>query len=197
MLKEKIEFGEAAQDIVMDEDFTRNHVKDFLRVDLACGQQKREGFIGVDKESGEGVDIVHDLEVYPWPFANDSVYEIYCSHYVEHVRDLIKFMDECYRILQPLGLMTIVCPYWANIRAWQDPTHVRCINEKTFCYFDRQWVKSIKMNHYMGDCDFEMVAIIPLVNQEWQGRGDEAIKWAMKHYINVVDDLKIVLRKRC
>lgn len=196
MLDTKIEFGEASQDITKDEDFTRNHIKDFLRIDLACGQQKKEGFIGVDKVAKDGVDIVCDLEEYPWPFEDNSVYEIYCSHYVEHVRDLMRFMNECYRILKPLSVMTIVCPYWANVRAWQDPTHVRCINEKTFYYFDKKWLELIKMDHYVMNCDFEVVAVTSLVSDEWRGKSDEAIRWAMKHYINVVDDLRIVLRKR-
>jgi SAM-dependent methyltransferase len=167
-----------------------------LRLDLACGQCKKEGFLGVDKEMLSGVDIVCDLDQYPWPFEDESVYEIYCSHYVEHVRDLVKFMDECYRILKPCSLMTIVCPYFSSERAWQDPTHVRGITMKTFHYFDREWVKSIRMDHYIGNADFEVISVVPLVNSEWQGRADEAVKWAMRHYINVIDDLVVTLRKR-
>jgi predicted SAM-dependent methyltransferase len=196
MIKYQTELGTAAQDITNDEDFTREHVKDFLRLDLACGQRKKEGFLGVDREKIEGVDIVHDLTQYPWPFEDNSVYEIHCSHYVEHVVDLVSFMNECYRILKPLGVMTIYCPYYSSERAWQDPTHVRAITMNTFRYFDRQWAKDIVMDHYMGECDFEVVSVVPLINNEWKGRADEAIQWAMKHYINVVDDLQVVLRKR-
>ena len=59
---------------------------DKTRIDLACGQNKREGFIGVDIVSAPGVDIVHDLNVYPWPFEDNSVDEINCSHYIEHIK---------------------------------------------------------------------------------------------------------------
>lgn len=195
-LKEQIEFGKAHQNITSDEDFSELNKEKFLRVDLACGQNKKEGFIGVDSVEGPGVDIVCDLETYPWPFKDNSVYEVNCSHYVEHLNDLVKFMNELYRVMMPLGIVQIQCPYYSSERAWQDPTHKRAITTKTFYYFDSKWVKAIKMDHYMGEVDFEVVSVIPLVNPEWQGRADEAIKWAMKHYINVVDDLSIVLRKR-
>ncbi len=55
------------------------------KLDLACGDRKQEGFIGVDRCSIQGVDIVHDLETYPWPFENESIDEIFCSHYIEHL----------------------------------------------------------------------------------------------------------------
>ena len=56
------------------------------RLDLACGDNKvSEDFCGVDVVDIPGVDIVHDLTVYPWPFEDNSVEEIYCSHYIEHI----------------------------------------------------------------------------------------------------------------
>lgn len=54
-----------------------------IKLDLACGQNKREGFTGVDIAGNP--DIIHDLNVYPYPFDDNSVDEIYCSHYVEHI----------------------------------------------------------------------------------------------------------------
>ena len=71
-----------------------------IKVNIACGQIKMDGFIGIDKEKTEAADIVQNLETYPWPFENNSVDEIVCSHYVEHVRDLIPFIDEMYRIMK-------------------------------------------------------------------------------------------------
>ena len=61
---------------------------DKTKLDLACGGAKKEGFTGVDIADIEGVDIVHDLNIYPWPFEDGSVEEINCSHYVEHIPHL-------------------------------------------------------------------------------------------------------------
>ena len=82
-----------------------------LKIDLACGQNKKDGFIGVDIAPGDGVDLVHDLNKYPWPFKDNSVTAINISHYIEHVPDLIKFMNELHRIMKVGGTCEIVAPY--------------------------------------------------------------------------------------
>lgn len=56
------------------------------KIDLACGDNKKDGFFGIDKVEIPGVDLVHDLNVYPWPIEDESVDEINCSHFVEHIR---------------------------------------------------------------------------------------------------------------
>jgi len=56
-----------------------------MKVDLACGDNKHEGFIGIDIVDIPEVDIVHDLSVYPWPLEDNSVDEVVCNHYIEHI----------------------------------------------------------------------------------------------------------------
>lgn len=198
-MEEKIEFGEAAQMITEDKDFKIVDGQDLLRLDLACGERKEEGWIGVDLHK-RGKDIVnHDLEIYPWPFEDGSVYEIKCQHYVEHIPGqygLVRFMEEVYRILIPLGTITIQAPYYTSMRAWQDPTHCRPITDLTFRYFDKSTLRDQKIEHYFGDVDFEVLTLKHFVNDEWEPRGDEARVWAVRHLFNVVDDILFVLRKR-
>lgn len=55
------------------------------KIDLACGDNKREDYIGIDKIKTASTDYVWDLEVFPWPIESDSVEEINCSHYIEHI----------------------------------------------------------------------------------------------------------------
>ena len=198
------EMGHAVQKITADEDFhipSKSPMVDadqFIKLNLACGQQQREGWKGVDRVAGPNVDYVVDLLKYPWPFADNSIYEIGCSHFVEHLTDLVSFMRECHRILQPLQTMTIVCPYYSSRRAWQDPTHVRAITEDTFRYFDPEWAKLIRVDHYMNDgsTGFEVINTIMMYNNEYESKGEEARMWALAHNINVVDDITVILRKR-
>ena len=81
----KVEWGTARQDIEADGDFTRPQTEQLLKVDLACGTMKREGFIGIDVVQTEKTDIVHDLLKFPWPLEDASVLEFHCSHFVEHL----------------------------------------------------------------------------------------------------------------
>lgn len=194
-LDEKIEFGEAAQMLTCDEDFKKPDVGNLLRLDLACGQHKKEGFLGVDLHS-EQADIKHDLGVFPWPFEDCSVYEIHCSHYVEHVKDLVAFMEEIYRVLMPLGTIRIICPYYTSVRAWQDPTHVRPITEITFDYFDPDKQKMMGVDHYFGKANFEVLHRRYYLNPEWEHRAEEVQMWALRHYFNVCADIEFQLRKR-
>lgn len=163
-------------------------------VDLACGQRKLEGSIGVDICDLPGVDIVHDLEITPWPFTDNSVDEVHCAHYIEHTKDIILFMDELYRVLKTGAKATIIAPYYSSVRAWQDPTHTREISECTFLYYNKAWRESNGLSHYNIKSNFEFTVGYNL-DPVWEKRSDIAKMFAIKHYINVVNDIVVNLIK--
>ena len=170
--------------------------KKLIRYDLACGDSKKEGFTGVDICKTDSVDIVCDLNKYPWTFAEDnSVDEIFSSMFVEHVGDIVKFMEEIYRILKVGGTCTLIAPYYSSIRCWQDPTHVRAISEATFLYYNKKWMDENKLSHYGIKADFDYTFGYNM-DPMWASRSDEAKSFAVKHYINVVSDIQVVLTKR-
>lgn len=164
-----------------------------LRLDIACGKNKKTGYSGVD--IWEGADIVADLEKYPWPFEDESVDEIFCSHYIEHTRDLIAFANELYRILKTGARAEIIAPYYSSIRAWQDPTHLRAISENTFLYFNREWRLTNRLDHYPITADFDFESSYVL-DPAWCDRSDDELQHAIRHYINVVSDIRTTLTKR-
>lgn len=186
-----------------------------LKLSLACGQRKIEGFKGVDIAPAEGVDYVQDLMQFPWSqFADNSVDEIECSHFVEHIPHgdgfhdpFFQFFDEIYRILKPAefspdnpnipikGFANIVAPYYSSMRAWQDPTHNRAISEASFLYLNKQWRKDNLLDHYPVQCDFDF-SYGYAVSPEWQTRNQETQGFAMRNYINAVTDIQVMLVKR-
>lgn len=166
-----------------------------MKLDLACGQNKQPGFKGVDIAPGPGVDFVVDLEKFPWaPFEDDSVEEFYASHYVEHTPDLLKFMDEIWRIAIDGAKVTFVAPYYTSIRAWQDPTHKRAISEATWMYFNREWRKANKLDHYPVKCNFEVTNMVVFFNPPWDKKSEEARQFAQQHYVNVISDIMVELK---
>jgi SAM-dependent methyltransferase len=82
-----------------------------------------------------GVDIVHDLDSYPYPFAADSVDEIHAYHVLEHVPDVMATMEELWRISKPGATVHIRVPHFTGILAWKDPTHKRSFTSESFGYF--------------------------------------------------------------
>ena len=178
----------------VDSDFTTNMPMG-LRLDLACGERKALGFVGVDESQLVGVDQVVNLSNYPWPWDDNSVIEIRCSHYIEHVVDIKSFMEQAWRVMRNNGLITFVAPYYASIGATQDFTHVRSISEYTFSYFSQKGLADMKLSHYNVNADFDVTSIKFVYDGEWETRAVEAIEYARKHYWNVVKE--IIVEMKC
>lgn len=68
---------------------------------------------------------------------------------LEHVPNLMKFMTTCLKLLRLDGVFEISVPYDLSFGAWQDPTHVRAFNERSWLYYT-EWF------WYMGwgECRF-------------------------------------------
>ncbi len=107
-----------------------------LRLNLGCGNQPKQGFRGVDLHAGEHVDVVHDLNQFPYPFEPDSVDEIWMFHVLEHLPDTCRVMEEIHRILRRGATADIFVPYYNSVGAYTDPTHVRFFTLQTLDYFE-------------------------------------------------------------
>lgn len=112
-----------------------------IKLDIGCGMNKQEGFIGMDCRELPGVDIVHDLEEFPWPVEDNCVMVAVASHVVEHIKPWfsIPFMDEVWRVLAPGAVFAVATPYPGSRGFWQDPTHCNGWNEATWQYFDPRY----------------------------------------------------------
>lgn len=178
-----------------------------LKLDLGCGDNKREGFFGIDIAKTKSTDMVADLFKFPWPFKDNSVDEVFASHFFEHVPQKLrgKFMDEIYRILVPCekennqpikGFCHFIVPYYSSMRAVQDFTHEwPPIAETSFLYFNKQWRIDNRLNHYPVTCDFDFFygySPDPIL----MTKNEELRTFAFKNYINAIQDLNITLMKR-
>lgn len=108
------------------------------RLDLGCGRSKTEGFFGVDQFDLPGVDLVHNLEEFPWPLPDNYARAVVISHFWEHVKPwlTLRFMAELHRVCQDEAHVMIAGPYGVEFRFVQDPTHCNPTNEATFQYWD-------------------------------------------------------------
>ncbi len=108
--------------------------KEHLKIDLGCGKYKANGFIGIDSQKFDCVDIIHDLEIFPWPFSDGSVDYIRAYHVFEHLSDVITTMNECYRILSDGGILELEVPTTDGQGAWSDPGHKSYWNADRLLY---------------------------------------------------------------
>lgn len=149
-----------------------------IRLDLGCGMHKLPGHIGVDKLKLPGVDVVLDFEnagfgihgmmndgrimtdASQWPWKDEEVGEVYCSHCLEHLtpKARINFFNEIQRILVLGGKATIITPHWQSGRAYGDLTHVwPPVTEFFYLYLDRHWrlENAIHLDATVDPCGFD------------------------------------------
>jgi hypothetical protein len=193
-----------------------------VKIDLACGSNKKTPeHIGVDIADCQGVDIVHDLNIYPWPIESDSADEIHCSHYIEHLphdntksildksnsfeefKELMKnskdgfieFFNELYRIMKPDGKATLIAPYYSSMRSFGDPTHTRYICDWSFLYLNKEWRDANKLGHYGLECNFDVKYSYHITN-EMTLKSEEVRNKSFQHDLNVIDDIIVELVKK-
>jgi len=119
-----------------------------IQLDIGCGGAKQAGFVGLDMRELPGVDIVHDVNVHPWPLPDECAIRAIASHIVEHIPPVairpdgttwfpfVAFMDEVWRVLKVDGQFAIATPHGYSPGYLQDPTHCNACNEATWAYFD-------------------------------------------------------------
>ena len=105
-----------------------------ININLGCGDQNLEGYIGIDILQRKGTDIICDLEN-PLLVAAESVDLIYTKSVLEHVENLEKILREVDRILAPSGKFYIYVPHWSNPFFYSDYTHKRFFGLASFDYF--------------------------------------------------------------
>lgn len=107
-------------------------------LDVGCGMNKMEGAIGIDINPNTQADVVHDLNKFPYPFPDSEFDSIICNHIIEHIDDVVPFMEELYRIGKPDCVVEIITPHFTNPCSYRDPTHKRHLSFFSFDYFLRQ-----------------------------------------------------------
>lgn len=168
-----------------------------LRLDLGCGRNKREGFVGVDSLPFDGkVDVVCDLRK-PWQWKSDSVDEAHCSHFLEHLTgaERIHFFNELYRVMRKDAKVTIITPHSSSGRAYGDPTHQwPPVVEFFWYYLDKGW-RATNAPHLDLKCDFAVTWGYN-VAREWQSRTQETQLFGINHYREVAQDMIATAVKR-
>ncbi len=142
-----------------------------MKLDLGCGKNKHEGFIGVDKRDIPGVDIIQDLEQGLPNIASNSCSEILASHVMEHIHDIFPLMKDCHRVLRNEGKMTILVPSPKSPYFFGDPTHVKFYGLSSFSTFFGHEGKGMERADYGVDYKFKTVE-----NTEQENEFDKTIE---------------------
>ena len=113
-------------------------------LDIGCGYNKVENSVGMDIAKLKGVDVVHDILNFPYPFNNNTFNAIYLRHVIEHfnIEEIKKVLSECYRILSDDGTLIISVPHAFSLAAYTDVTHKNFFTFNSGKFFDKNYSKS-------------------------------------------------------
>jgi len=118
------------------------------KLHLGCGHIIKEGWVNHDIVHLPGVDVVHDLAKFPWPWEDSVFEEIYMHNVLEHLPETTRTMEELWRIMKPGGAIFIRVPYWNSFEAWGDPTHERLFSEEVFEFYDPTTWRGVDRAYY-------------------------------------------------
>ncbi|MBN2483563.1 MAG: glycosyltransferase [Candidatus Omnitrophica bacterium] len=121
-------------------------------LDVGCGGAKLPGALGIDMQAQPGVDIVCDLNSYPWPLNDNSFDILNCNNVMEHVDNVLKTMEELHRIGKNGAVILIDTCHFSHPNSYRDPTHKWHFTSGTFDYF----TGDIEYPRY-SDCKFKML----------------------------------------
>lgn len=112
-----------------------------LKLNLGGGKQKIRGFKNVDLVKTPQADFVHDLNIFPWPFKDNSVDEIIMDNILEHLKDITPVMKEMWRICKNKAIIHINVPHFASLGAYVDPTHYHFFTYYSFEVYSNESCK--------------------------------------------------------
>lgn len=118
------------------------------RINLGSGKDYKAGWLNLDVLDRTEPDLVLDLggelslpiearspTVGAVRLEAGSVSVINANNVLEHVVDLPALMTRCLALLKTGGEMHIEVPCEGSPTAWQDPTHVRAMNQNSWLYY--------------------------------------------------------------
>ena len=117
-----------------------------LTLNLGSGKDYKPDCVNADIRADVGADWVVDIcklslgeviqspvglvTIKPFCFSKIMAFDV-----LEHLPDLVQAMTNCRDMLIDGGEMHIHVPYDLSHGAWQDPTHVKAFNEKSWVYY--------------------------------------------------------------
>lgn len=118
------------------------------RMNLGSGNDYKTGWLNVDILERTQPDLVLDLgKQITFPITaqtlgggnvhlkENSLDAIYANNVLEHVPDLPCLMTNLLALLKEDGEIEIEVPFEKSMTAWQDPTHLRAMNENSWLYY--------------------------------------------------------------
>lgn len=120
------------------------------KINLGSGKDFRDDYLNIDVDRtwtpDAVIDLSEDLNLSTGHLLQtdrfgvvllkeESFTRIIANDVLEHVPNLVKLMTNCLALLEIDGVFEVSVPYDLSFGSWQDPTHVRAFNERSWLYY--------------------------------------------------------------
>jgi len=95
------------------------------KLNIGCGRDIMDGWINLDLKKGEGVNVVHNLNKFPYPFKDNTFDRIWASQIIEHLENPERFIRELWRISKEGAKIVVGTVHFSSPTVWGDITHKR------------------------------------------------------------------------
>lgn len=102
---------------------------------LGAGKKYRPEAVNVDRVAATKPDVVHDLDVTPWPLPDGHFREVWAYDVIEHLADVVRAMEEVHRVCAAGAVVRVTVPHYSCANAFTDPTHRHYFSSASFDYF--------------------------------------------------------------
>ncbi len=201
----------------LEERFNLQHIdipssdKQSKKLNLGCGVLKFENFVNVDKNDLVKPDEKVDLNVFPWPWEDNTYSHIIAKDILEYIgdkpSDIIQIIKEMYRVSENGAIWEIQAAHWNCDFSVNNPEHKRKITVDMFNMFNKKKVFEDYQNGdaktmlaFQEDIDIEVCD----VNFDYSKGFAEKIKnnsisvdelrYATDHLNNVATSTKILIQ---
>tara|TARA_B100000470_G_C19693778_1_gene347739 strand:- start:192 stop:752 length:561 start_codon:yes stop_codon:yes gene_type:complete len=179
-----------------------------MKLNLGCGSKILEGYTNIDKFDYYKPDIVHDLEITPYPFEENSIDEIILNHVLEHIGQdpniFNNIIKELYRICKNKTVIHIRVPHPRHDDFISDPTHVRPVTILGLQLYDKElnekWEKGGFANSPLAlihNVNFKVLNVVYVVDDKYKKLLNEKkiteaeVNEFMHKYNNVIKEIQI------
>ncbi len=116
------------------------------KLNIGCGAFKKPGYLNLDADPRAQPDVVHDLNVFPYPFPAESFSLIEADHILEHLNNPFKVMSELHRMLTDTGQLIVRVPHFS--RGFTHAEHKRGFDVTFPFYFNPTFVGGYTGTHF-------------------------------------------------
>jgi predicted SAM-dependent methyltransferase len=101
-------------------------------LNLGCGRKRLEGAINIDRAIEAQPDVLHDLNMRPWPLPENHFEEVIANDVLEHLEDVLATLKEIHRICRAGAVVRVAVPHFSSANAYSDPTHRHIFGYSSF-----------------------------------------------------------------